>query len=187
MNLIGKKNIDHMKTVFHYLIAGLCWVFLGQVHAQVAIGTAPSTVRITGDQGGKVAGGDWSSDEIRGKVYTVMYVDPDEKDVNEHVERSLKAENFPRDKYGSMAIVNTAATWKPDAVIKMILKSKQKDYPDSIYIMDRQKVLVKKWGLKDYNYHVLTFGKDGKLLYSKAGALSDRDIQELKRIIRSNL
>lgn len=155
--------------------------------AQLSLSAIPPIVRISGNQGGKVSGGDWSSSEIKGKVYTVMYVDPDEKDLNEHVERSLKSENFPRDKYGSMAIVNTAATWKPDAVIKMILKGKQKDYPDSIYIMDQDKVLVKKWGLKDDSYHVLTFGKDGKLLYSKSGALNDQDIQQLKRIIRSNL
>ena len=155
--------------------------------AQLSIGSIPAPVKISGAQGGKVAGGNWSSAEIQGKVYTVMYVDPDEKDLNEHVERALKSENFPRDKYGSMAIVNSAATWKPDAVIRMILKSKQKDYPDSIYIMDQDKVLVKKWGLKDDSYHVLTFGRDGKLLYSKSGALNEQDIQQLKRIIRTNL
>ena len=94
--------------------------------AQLSIGSIPAPVKISGAQGGKVAGGNWSSAEIKGKVYTVMYVDPDEKDLNEHVERALKSENFPRDKYGSMAIVNSAATWKPDAVIRMILKSKQK-------------------------------------------------------------
>lgn len=176
-----------MKTVFQFLFVGLCWAFLGQAQAQVAIGTTPSPVRIAGEQGGRVAGGEWSSTEIKGKVYTVMYVDPDEKDVNEHVERSLKAENFPRDRYGSIAIVNTAATWKPDAVIRMILKGKQKDYPDSIYVMDQDKVLVKKWGLKDDSYHVLTFDKDGRVLYSKAGTLNERDIQELKKIIRTHL
>lgn len=159
----------------------------GYANAQLSMSAVPPSVRLSGAQGGKVAGGDWSSSEIRGKVFTVMYVDPDEKDLNEHVERSLKAENFPRDKYGSMAIVNTAATWKPDAVIRMILKGKQKDYPDSIYVMDQDKVLVQKWGLKDDSYHVLTFGQDGALLYSKSGALSDRDIQQLKRIIRANL
>lgn len=167
-----------------------CLITLGmttQLFAQLTVGTVPTQVNISGDQGGKVAGGDWSSAEIKGMVYTVMYVDPDEKDVNEHVERSLKSENFPRDKYGSMAIVNTAATWKPDAVIRMLLKGKQKDFPDSIYIMDQDKVLVKKWGLKDDSYHVLTFGKDGRLLYSKSGRLSEQDIQQLKRIIRSNL
>ncbi len=176
-----------MKPVIRICLLFSLFSWSVQLQAQLAIGSMPSAVKISGDQGGKVTGGDWSSTEIKGKVYTVMYVDPDEKDLNEHVERSLKSENFPRDKYGSMAIVNSAATWKPDAVIKMILKGKQKDYPDSIYIMDRDKVLVRKWGLRDDSYHVLTFGKDGTLLYSKSGALSDQDIRELKRIIRANL
>ncbi len=176
-----------MKPILQQILCLVILTMTIQLHAQLSVGTKPPSVTISGDQGGKVTGGDWSSSEIKGKVYTVMYVDPDEKETNEHVERSLKSENFPRDKYGSMAIVNTAATWKPDAVIRMILKGKQKDYPDSIYIMDQDKVLVKKWGLKDDNYHVLTFGKDGTLLYSKFGALSNQDIQQLKRIIRSNL
>ncbi|MCF8239658.1 MAG: YtfJ family protein [Saprospiraceae bacterium] len=176
-----------MRSGFYSLIILLMVTFNGLAFSQMSIGGVPPEVRIRGDQGGKVAGGEWSSSEIRGKVFTVMYVDPDEKEINEHVERSLKAENYPRDQYGSMAIVNTAATWKPDAVIKMILKGKQKDYPDTIYIMDRDKVLVKKWGLKDDSYHVLTFAKDGKLLYTKSGPLNEQDIQKLKQIIRANL
>ena len=65
-----------------------------------------------------------------------------------------------------MAIVNTAATWKPDGDQNDPQNSRR--ITDSIYIMDRQKVLVAEMGLKDDNY-VLTFRKDGKPLYSKAG------------------
>ena len=155
--------------------------------AQLDMGQRPPKVTLEGTDGGKVAGGAWHSGLIGDKVTTVMYVDPDAKEVNEHVERALKAENFPRDRYGSMAIVNAKATWKPDAVIKMVLKGKQKDYPDTMYVMDREKVLVKEWGLADDDYHVLTFDAAGQLLYSQAGKLNDTDVQKLIRIIRSNL
>lgn len=155
--------------------------------AQPSKGKTLPLVELSGKDGGRVTGQDWSSREIKGKVWTLMYVDPDEKDVNEHVEQALKKENFPRDRYGSIAMINAAATWKPDAVIKSVLKGKQKDYPDTIYAMDRNSSLVKKWQLYDDNYHVLTFDKEGRVLYSKAGKLSDADIAELIAIIRANL
>lgn len=164
----------------------LCTLALSII-AQPSKGKTLPLVELSGKDGGRVTGQAWSSREIKGKVWTFMYVDPDEKDVNEHVERALKKEKFPRDRYGSIAMINAAATWKPDAVIKSVLKGKQKDYPDTIYAMDRNSSLVKKWQLADDNYHVLTFDKEGRVLYSKAGKLSDADIAELIGIIRANL
>lgn len=170
-----------------YLLPLLFGLIPFLINAQPVTGQYLPDLTLTGKNGGKVDGSTWKSTELKGKVYTVMYVDPDEKDINEHVERALKKENFPRDKYGSVAIVNAAATWKPDSMIRMVLKSKQKDYPDSIYVMDREKVLVKKWRLADDDYHVLTFDKSGRLLYEKAGKMSDSDIRDLVRLIRSNI
>jgi hypothetical protein len=155
--------------------------------AQISTGNVPPSVELSGANGGRLNGQSWSSAELTGKVYTVMYVDPDEKEVNEHVEKALKSENFDRDKYGSVAIVNMAATWKPNVVIKMILDGKQKDYPNTIYVMDKNKVLVKQWGLADDNYHVLTFDKTGKLIFEKAGKMTDGDVQRLIGLIRGSL
>jgi len=155
--------------------------------AQISVGKSLPKVDLSGDTGGRLNGTLWSSSEITGKVFTMMYVDPDEKDVNEAVEQALKKENFPRDKYASIAMINMDATWKPNAVIKMILDGKQKDFPHTIYVMDKDKVLVKKWGLADDNYHVITFDKTGKVIFEKAGKLSDADIKKLISVIRENL
>lgn len=155
--------------------------------AQPKTGQSLPAVTLGGKNGGLVAGGDWQSATLAGKVVTIMYVDPDEKELNEHVERALKKENFPRDRYHSVGMVNTAATWKPDSAIRMVLKNKQKDYPESTYVMDRRKVLVDRWKLADDTYHVLTLDKQGKVLFSKAGKLSDADIRELIGAIRANL
>lgn len=163
----------------------LCLPFLGS--AQVAVGVVLPKIELSGDAGGRLNGQVWNSSEITGKVYTMMYVDPDEKGINEHVEQALKAENFPRDKYGSIAMINMDATWKPNAVIKMILDGKQKDFPHTIYVMDKDKILVKKWGLADDNYHVITFDKAGKVIFQKAGKLSDADVKKLIEVIKANL
>ncbi|MEK9785693.1 MAG: hypothetical protein VW546_06765 [Gammaproteobacteria bacterium] len=39
--------------------------------------------------------------------------------------------------------------------------------------------LVEQWGLTDNTYHVLAFGRDGQLLFSHGGALSDEQVDQL--------
>jgi predicted transcriptional regulator len=139
---------------------------------------------LSGEAGGKVDGSPWSSAEITGKIWAFFYVDPDKKSTNEKMEAALKAENFPKDKYSSMAVINMDATWLPNAAIASALADKQKEFPNVVYAKDLKKALVKQWGLKDDSYNVLVFNKDGSLLYYKADALSDADIKEMIGVIR---
>lgn len=157
------------------------------VFGQLKTGAAPAVVDLKGDAGGRLNGTPWSSTELTGKVYTLMYVDPDEKGLNEHVEQALKKENFPRDKYGSVAVINMGATWKPNFAIKMILDGKQKEFPNTIYVMDKDKALVKKWKAADDSYHVITFDQTGKVIFEKSGKLSDDDVKRLIKAIREQI
>ena len=72
----------------------------------------------------------------------ISNVDPDESDLNNHVSEALKAEKFPLEKYGSIAIINMAATWLPNFALNMKLKSKQENYKNTVYVKDLQKILV---------------------------------------------
>ena len=155
--------------------------------ASPAVGDKPKTVALSGDLGGRVDGSAWSSDSIKGKVYAFFYVDPDEKGANEDMEVALKAENFPKEKYGSIAIINMDATWLPNAAIASSLESKQKDYPDTIYVKDLKKTLVKEWKLIDDQYDVLVFDKQGKVVYAKDGKLAKTDIEAMIAAIKKNL
>jgi uncharacterized protein len=176
-------NYPKMRIVLLSLLLAI----LNSLSAQPRDGQSLPGVVLSGRDGGLVAGGDWRSESLLGKVTTLMYVDPDEKELNEHVEQALKKENFPRDRYGSIGVVNTAATWKPDSAIRMVLKNKQKEFPESTYVMDRRKVLVDRWQLTDDTYHVLTLDKSGRVIYSKSGRLNDSDIRDLIKAIRSHL
>ncbi len=150
----------------------------------LSIGEKPQRVTLEGANGGSVKDGSpWSSQMIKDKVYVMFYVDPDEKDKNERVAEALKAKHFDRSKYGSIAIVNMAATWKPNFIIQKILESKQKKYKDTIYVMDKNKVLVDKWGVADDESNILLFDKNGKVIFYKAGRLSDEDIAKLIHLI----
>ena len=167
------------------IILGLL-VLVGSSFA-VEVGQVPSAVSLSGDNGGKTDGSTWNTSSLKGKVHILFYVDPDKKDLNEALTKALKKRHFDRKKYASVAIVNLAATWMPNALIEAKLKSKQKEFPDTTYVKDKKKVLVKKWNLADDNSDVLLFDKNGKLIYKKFGKLSNAEIAKVLSLIEANL
>jgi len=165
----------------------LSMLLLSGIGMAVELGKVPVEVTLEGKDGGKVDGSAWHSSMLKGKVYALFYVDPDKKDVNNVLADALKAKDFNRKKYNSVAIVNLAATWIPDTIIESKLKDKQKKFPHTVYVKDKEKVLVKKWSLADDNSNVLVFNKKGKLIYKKFGKVSDNEIQEVITLIEKNL
>lgn len=153
----------------------------------IDIGKIPQSVTISGENGGFLSGEAWNSSMLKDKVHVVFYVDPDEKDTNEPFADALKASKPDKNNFASVAIINLAATWKPNMIIEAVLKSKQKKFPDTIYVKDRNKVLVKEWGLADDSSDILVFDKDGKLLYSKAGKLDKAEIEKVINLVKSHL
>jgi predicted transcriptional regulator len=117
----------------------------------------------------------------------MFYVDPDEKDTNSHFSAALKEKNYNRANYRSLAIINLAATWKPNFAIESVLKEKQVEFPDTIYVKDKKSVLVKEWGVADDASNILIFSKSGKLLFYKSGAMSKDDMTKAFSLIENNL
>ncbi|OUU56990.1 MAG: hypothetical protein CBC21_07365 [Proteobacteria bacterium TMED61] len=178
------------KSVMNQYRVGICMVIrhaivilticLGPAAmAQLIIGEAVPTVVLNEENGGLVGGGPWSNASLNGKVNILMYVDPDKVKVNAHVEDALAAESFDRDKVASVAVINMAATWKPNFAIDMLLQKKQEKYPDTLYVRDLRRVLVDAWGLVDNGYHVLVVGRNGEVLFSAANALSETQVAQL--------
>ena len=156
--------------------------------AELPIGEIPPKVVLKGDLGGRIDGTQWSSEElVSEKVIVIFYVDPDESELNNHVSDALKAENYPKEKYGSIGMANMAATWLPNFAINMKLKSKQEKHKETVYVKDLDKTLVKKWGLSDDNSDVIVFGKDGRVLYSVDGKFTDAQVKEIVKVVWDNL
>ena len=163
-------------------------LFPTMVLAELPIGEIPPKVILKDDLGGRLDGTQWSSEELAfGKVIVLFYVDPDESELNNHVSDALKAENYPKEKYGSIGMANMAATWLPNFAINMKLKSKQEQYKSTVYVKDLEKTLVKKWGLSDDNSDVVVFGKDGSVLYSVDGKFTDAQVKEIVKVVWDNL
>jgi YtfJ family uncharacterized protein len=153
----------------------------------IELGKVPSNVVIDGENGGNVNGKAWNSSMLKGKIYTVFYVDPDEKDLNNPLANALKARKFDRKKVNSVAIINLAATWLPNIVIEAKLKNKQKKFPNTVYVKDKKKILVKEWNLADDNSDILIFDKKGKLIYKKFGKVLDSEIKSVISLIEKHL
>ena len=167
------------------IILGLC--LLSGLATAVELGKVPVKVTISGENGGKIDGTPWNSSMLKGKIYTLFYVDPDKKDLNNALANALKARKFDRKKVNSLAIINLAATWMPNALIESKLKDKQKNFPDTLYVKDKKKTLVKKWKLADDNSDILIFDQKGKLIYKKFGKVTAKEIPEVIKLIEKNL
>lgn len=154
----------------------------------ITIGEVPKNVTIEGDNGGLVIDGSvWNSSSIKDKAYVVFYVDPDEKDTNSHFSKALKEKEYDNAKFGSIAVINLAATWKPNFIIESILKGKQEEFPRTIYVKDKKSILVNEWNVADDASNVLVFSKSGELLFYKSGAMSEEDIKKAIELIEDNL
>ncbi|NPA17092.1 YtfJ family protein [Persephonella sp.] len=160
---------------------------LSLVMAVLMVGTTPPVVVLEGEKGGTVDGKPFSTEMIKGKVYLVIYADPDKRDLNEDFAEAIKKQQFDKSRFGSIAIINMKATWIPNFVLNGILKKKQEKYPNTIYVKDYDKVFVKKWGLKDDDYNVMLFDKEGKLLFYKSGKLTEEDTRKVIQLIKENL
>ena len=153
----------------------------------LTIGSVPPQVIIEKKSGGYLDGTAWSSSMLKNKLYVLFYVDPDERDTNNAFINALEEKKYDLNYYGSVAIVNLAATWLPNVILESKLKEKQKRFPNAIYIKDKKKVLVKEWSLADNSSNVLILNKKGELIYLHSGKLTEEEITQVLQLIDKNL
>ena len=142
---------------------------------------------LDGDEGGKVDGSAWSSDELREKVHVIFYVDPDEKDLNNPFSDALKAEDFDRSRFASVAVINMEATWLPNFAIAKSLKAKQEKFPHTIYVKDMHKKGVSAWKVADDNSDIIITDKSGKVLYLHEGKVPESSFDTIISLIKEHL
>jgi predicted transcriptional regulator len=159
-------------------------MFSQEVFAQskLSLGEVPQVAELRGENGGRLNGEAWASTELRDKVHVLMYIDPDHRNDNEPLQYALREQAFGPENLGSVAIINMAATWLPNAAIGSSLAAKQKEFPHTIYAKDFKRHLVKAWGLTDDSYCVLLFDKAGKLLFRKDGKLTEAEVKDVIRL-----
>ncbi len=161
-------------------------IFSFNIFAGLIEGTVLPEVILSGENG-TLDGKPWTSSSFKTPVNVFFYVDPDERDANEKISEVLSAKKYPKNKVTYYGAINYDATPLPNFILKNLIKQKQKKYPDTIYLNDYDKTLVKKWNLKDDSNTLTILNKDSKVLFSKFGALTDEEIEKVVKLIEGKI
>jgi len=122
-----------------------------------------------------------------GKVLQVNYVDPDETDMNEPfndaVKKAIDVDSLiSRDKFKGMGVVDCAATWKPDALIRIIAGKKAKKFNTTV-LFDYDAELRKAWNLKEDSYNIVILDKNRVVKALYKGKIPESDFPKLIKLI----
>ncbi|SFV89632.1 Protein ytfJ precursor [hydrothermal vent metagenome] len=153
----------------------------------VEVGTVLPHAVLEGKNGGRSDGKAWDSGQLQGKVHVLMYMDPDERKAAMPFLDSLNGSDFPTKEYSTVAVVNLAATWMPDALLETMLEKKEKELKNTVFVFDKTKHLLKKWQMKDDDSNVLVLDKKMVVLYQKSGTLSAQDQKEIFDLVKKSL
>ncbi len=127
------------------------------------------------------------SPEFKGKVLYICYADPDEKDLNNHVEDTLKKEKdagaLDKTRYQGFGIVNMKASGLPNFVIKAAIKSKQKK-TGAIIMLDYDQAILNSWGLKDDSSDIVVLDKERICRFVSYGKLPQDELAKMLQIIK---
>lgn len=172
-----------------FLALGVTSTFVsGQTTDIPTEGSLVKSIVLDGENGGLVKDKSaWKSESLIGHVTLLVYVDPDDSDLNEAFTERLKKEDFGPERFKSYAIINMAATWKPNFAISSVLERKQQQYQHTTYVKDYKRHLVSSWGLKDDGYEVILFDKAGKVLFRRQGKISSEDTDLFVKLVKENL
>jgi len=171
------------KTVFALLLV-LLWTVATAVAAELKVGDKASDFKLK-DSTGK----EYSLDhpQFNGKVLYIAYVDPDEKDTNNHVEDALKKEResggLDKTRYEGFGIVNLKASMMPNFLIKSAIKSKQ-EKTGAIIILDLDYTILNLWGLKNDSSDVVVLDKERICRYVFNGKLPPEELVKMIQIIK---
>ena len=175
-----------MKKLLIIIMSLLC--LTGFVFAEaLVIGEKPVTIEISGKDGGRLDKTAWCSCELENTMWVLFYVDPDESDMNVAAEDALDSLDIPKTQLKSAAVINYKDTMLPGFAVNIVLKNKQKKYPDTLYLTDKKKIFQEKWGLTGNSYCTLVFDNDGTLLYRFDGHMDEAEIEKYLKVIQDNL
>ncbi len=171
-----------MKKIFFAMMLVLLWSVSSAVAAELKVGEKASDFKLKDSTGAEYS---LASPDFQGRVLSIFYVDPDEKDMNSHVEDALlKDPDLDRKvSYKGLGITNLKATILPNFIIKSIIKSKQKK-TGAIILLDYDYTIHNQWGLKNDSSDVVVLDKDRICRYIYNGKLPQEEVAKLLAIIK---
>lgn len=135
-------------------------------------------LKLSGEKGGLCGGKEWKSSSLKDKVNLLLYVDPDKQSWIKPLVAKLDSIHYSPDSLGITFILNTDATIIPDFIIRNRVREKAKKASSIAYVLDRNKLLVKKWNLIDDNVNVLLLDASGKIIQKHYGQMTKEYINQ---------
>ena len=125
------------------------------------------------------------SDEFKGRVVSIFYVDPDEKDLNNHVEDALlKDQGLDRkNAYKGFGIANLKDSMMPNFILKSVIKNKQ-EKTGAIILLDYNYTILNLWGLKNNSSDIVVLDKERICRYVHNGKLPPDEVSKVINIIK---
>ncbi len=126
-----------------------------------------------------------NSPNFRGRVLYINYSDISSKDMNKHVDDSLKADaGIDRKRsYVGLGIANMKASVVPDFIIASVIKSKQRETGATI-LLDDNYIILNNWGLKNKVSNVIVLDKSRICRYIYKGRLPAEEVTKLIKIVK---
>jgi len=171
------------KIVFALLLVSL-WTVSSSMAAELKVGDKASDFNLKDSTGKEYF---LDHPQFKGKVLYIAYVDPDEKDTNNHVEDALKKEResggLDKTRYEGFGIVNLKASLMPNFLLKAAIKSKQEKTGATI-ILDPDYTILNQWGLKNDSSDIVVLDKERICRYVYSGKLPQEELVKMIQIIK---
>jgi len=171
------------KTVFFVLLM-LVWTVAVSLAAELKVGDKAPDFKMKDSTGKEYS---LEDPRFKGKVLYIAYVDPDEKDTNNHVEDALKKERdsgaLDKTRYEGFGFANLKATNLPNFIIKALIKSKQ-EKTGAIVLLDYDYTILNLWGLKNDSSEVVVLDKERICRYKYSGKLPSEELAKMIQIIK---
>jgi predicted transcriptional regulator len=126
-----------------------------------------------------------NSPEFYGRVVYINYSDISSKDMNKHVDDSLKGDPGidRKSSYVGFGIANMKASIVPDFIIARAIKSKQRETGATI-LLDDNYYIMNLWGLKNHTSNLVVLDKYRICRYIYNGRLPQEEVAKLIKIIK---
>jgi predicted transcriptional regulator len=173
-----------MKKTVALVLLALVWTVSVSLAAELKVGDKAPDFKLKDPTGKEYL---LDHPQFKGKVLYVAYVDPDEKDTNNHVEDALKKEKdsgaLDKTRYEGFGIVNLKASMMPNFLIKSAIKSKQ-EKTGALILLDYDYTLLNLWGLKNDSSDVVVLDKERICRYVYNGKLPPEELTKMIQIIK---
>jgi uncharacterized protein len=173
-----------MKRMIFLALIALVWTASPAFATELKVGDKAPDFKLKDSTGKEYS---LEDPRFKGKTLYIAYVDPDEKDTNNHVEDALKREResggLDKARYEGFGIANLKATRLPNFLIKALVKSKQ-EKTGAVVLLDYNYAILDLWGLKNDSSDVVVLDKERVCRYTYSGKLPPEELAKMIEIIK---